>query len=122
MHVSAAAAFGDYSMKTNRDVALSGGDEYNASFNAQSYRARLESGYIALSPLTLTPYAALQVQDFEAPSYSETAVHWSESLCPELQLAERDGHPVRTGRPGGQDLRHARRQCGQAVWTARLGA
>ena len=81
-YVSAAAAFGDYSMKTNRDVALSGGDEYNASFNAQSYSARLESGYhIALSPLTLTPYAALQVQDFEAPSYSETAVHGAKAFA-----------------------------------------
>jgi outer membrane autotransporter protein len=75
-YVSAAAAFGDYSIKTNRNVGLSGGDEYNASFNAQSYSGRLESGYhIALSALTLTPYAALQVQDFEAPAYGETAAH-----------------------------------------------
>jgi outer membrane autotransporter protein len=75
-YVSAAAAFGDYSIKTNRNVGLPGGDEYNASFNAQSYSGRVESGYhIALSALTLTPYAALQVQDFEAPAYGETAAH-----------------------------------------------
>ena len=63
-------------------MTLPGGDTFNASFNAQSYSARLESGYhIALSALTLTPYAALQVQDFEAPAYGETAgLYWMPRL------------------------------------------
>jgi outer membrane autotransporter protein len=61
-------------MTTNRAVTLPGGGSYNANFNAQSYSGRLESGYhIALAPLTLTPYAALQVQAFEAPAYGESA-------------------------------------------------
>jgi outer membrane autotransporter protein len=63
-------------------VTLPGGDTLNASFDAQSYSARLESGYhIALTPVTLTPYGALQVQNFQAPSYSESAAHGAASFA-----------------------------------------
>ena len=54
---------------TNRFV----GDELTAKFNAQSYSGRIEGGY--RYPMWLmsgvTPYAALQVQYFHTPSYSE---------------------------------------------------
>jgi uncharacterized protein with beta-barrel porin domain len=81
-YVSGALAFGDYAMTTNRSVTLPGGDSYRANFNAQSYSGRLESGYhIAFAPLTLTPYAALQVQAFEAPAYAESAANGATSFA-----------------------------------------
>jgi outer membrane autotransporter protein len=70
-YLAAALAFSDYSMTTNR-IAL--GDQLDAKFNAQSYGARMETGYrIAVLPAVgVTPYAAAQAQAFYTPSYSET--------------------------------------------------
>ncbi len=53
------------------------GDQLNASFQGQSYSARLEGGYRFAVPSVrdaagITPYAAIQVQDFQTPSCSET--------------------------------------------------
>ena len=72
-YLAAALAFANHWMTTNR-AAL--GDELTANFDAQSYGARLEGGYryAVLPTLGVTPYAALQAQDFHAPSYSETDV------------------------------------------------
>ena len=47
------------------------------NFQGQSYAARLEGGYrfvvpVYRSAVGVTPYAALQVQDFQTPAYSET--------------------------------------------------
>ena len=52
------------------------GDQLTANFDGQSYGVRLESGYrVAVLPtLGVTPYAALQAQDFHTPAYSETDV------------------------------------------------
>ena len=71
VYLAAALAFANHWMTTNR-VAL--GDQLTANFDAQSYGARLEGGYryAVLPTLGVTPYAALQAQDFHAPSYSET--------------------------------------------------
>ncbi len=70
-YLAASLAFTNHWMNTNR-IAL--GDQITASFNAQSYGARLETGYrYAVAPLLgVTPYAALQAQSFHTPSYSET--------------------------------------------------
>jgi uncharacterized protein with beta-barrel porin domain len=73
-YVSAALAFANHWFTTNR-IAL--GDQLQANFTGQSYAARLESGYRYAVPITgviagVTPYAALQAQDFHTPSYSET--------------------------------------------------
>ncbi len=70
-YLAASLAFTNHWMNTNR-IAL--GDQITASFNAQSYGARLETGYrYAVAPLLgVTPYAALQAQNFHTPSYSET--------------------------------------------------
>ena len=70
-YLAAALAFANHWMTTNR-VAL--GDQLTANFDAQSYGARLEGGYryAVLPTLGVTPYAALQAQDFHTPSYSET--------------------------------------------------
>ena len=70
-YVSAALAFANHWFTTNR-IAL--GDQLQANFDGQSYAARVEAGYrYAVLPLAgVTPYAALQAQDFHTPSYSET--------------------------------------------------
>jgi outer membrane autotransporter protein len=50
------------------------GDQLTANFNAQSYGGRIEAGYRYALPATwsVTPYGALQVQNFHTPQYSET--------------------------------------------------
>src|SRR5262249_60085462 len=51
------------------------GDHLTASFNAQSFGARVEGGYrfVPMGPtgVGVTPYAALQAQSFHTPTYSE---------------------------------------------------
>ncbi|HEY1980686.1 MAG TPA: autotransporter outer membrane beta-barrel domain-containing protein, partial [Xanthobacteraceae bacterium] len=71
-YVSAALAFANHWFTTNRIAPV--GDELRAKFEGQSYAARVEAGYrYAVLPLVgVTPYAALQAQDFHTPSYSET--------------------------------------------------
>jgi outer membrane autotransporter protein len=70
-YVAAALAFANHWMTTNR-FAL--GDQLTADFSAQSYGARIEGGYryAVLPTLGVTPYAAVQAQDFHTPSYSES--------------------------------------------------
>jgi outer membrane autotransporter protein len=52
------------------------GDHLTASFNAQSFGGRVESGYRFTTPYSvLTPYAAIRSQSFHTPSYSETDVN-----------------------------------------------
>ena len=61
----------------NSRVARSAmGDGLTVNFDAQSYGARVEGGYriAVLPPLGVTPFAALQAQDFHTPGYSETDV------------------------------------------------
>jgi len=70
-YLTAALAFTNHWMTTNRGAL---GDALTANFDAQSYGARIEGGYryAVLPTLGVTPYAALQAQDFHTPSYSET--------------------------------------------------
>ncbi|HEY1979513.1 MAG TPA: autotransporter outer membrane beta-barrel domain-containing protein [Xanthobacteraceae bacterium] len=75
-YIGAALAFANNWFTTNR-TAL--GDQVTARFQGQSYSARLEGGYRFAVPvyhgvIGLTPYAALQVQAFHTPSYSETDI------------------------------------------------
>lgn len=73
-YVSAALSYAWQGMKTDRTVTISGTDNLTASFNAQSFGGRLESGYRFIMPFGgVTPYAALQVQNFKTPPYSEIA-------------------------------------------------
>jgi autotransporter-associated beta strand protein len=74
-YLATALAFANNWFTTNR-TAL-GGDQLTASFQGQSYSARFEGGYRFAIPVEhnavgVTPYAALQVQDFGTPAYSET--------------------------------------------------
>ncbi len=73
-YLSGALAFANHWFTTNR-IAV--GDQLQATFDGQSYAARGETGYRYAVPVTgaiigVTPYAALQVQDFHTPGFSET--------------------------------------------------
>jgi uncharacterized protein with beta-barrel porin domain len=73
-YLSAALAFANHWFTTDRTAV---GDQLRATFTGQSYAGRLESGYRYAVPVPgliigVTPYAAMQVQDFHTPSYSET--------------------------------------------------
>jgi uncharacterized protein with beta-barrel porin domain len=73
-YLAGSLAFANNWFTTNR-TAL--GDQLTASFQGQDYSARLEGGYRFALPSSLgavgvTPYAAVQTQDFHTPAYSET--------------------------------------------------
>jgi uncharacterized protein with beta-barrel porin domain len=70
-YLAASIAFANHWMTTNRSAL---GDALSANFDAQSYGVRFEGGYRygVLPTLGVTPYAALQAQDFHTPSYSES--------------------------------------------------
>jgi outer membrane autotransporter protein len=71
VYATAAITFANHWVTTNR-FAL--GDHLLAHYSAQSFGGRIEGGWrLQQSPdLGLTPYAAVQLQDFETPAYSET--------------------------------------------------
>jgi autotransporter-associated beta strand protein/T5SS/PEP-CTERM-associated repeat protein len=70
-YLAAALAFANHWMSTERFAFA--GDHLTASFNAQSYGGRIEGGYrFATIYGGVTPYAAIQAQNFRTPSYSET--------------------------------------------------
>jgi outer membrane autotransporter protein len=70
-YLAGALAFANHWFTTNRSAL---GDALTANFSGQSYGARLEAGYryVPLPTFGVTPYAALQAQDFHTPAYSET--------------------------------------------------
>jgi autotransporter-associated beta strand protein/T5SS/PEP-CTERM-associated repeat protein len=73
-YVAAALSYTHHWMSTDRFAFA--GEHLTASFNAQSIGARVESGYrFATLFGGLTPYAAVQAQNFRTPSYSETNVN-----------------------------------------------
>ena len=60
-------------MSTDRFAAF--GDHLTASFNAQSFAGRAEAGYRFGWPVAgITPYAAVQAQNFRTPTYNEVDV------------------------------------------------
>jgi outer membrane autotransporter protein len=70
-YLAAAFAFTNHWMSTDRFAFA--GDHLTASFKAQSYGGRIESGYrFATWYGGVTPYAAIQAQSFRTPGYSET--------------------------------------------------
>jgi outer membrane autotransporter protein len=70
-YVAGSLAVANNWMTTNR-TAL--GDQLTSSFNAQSVGGRVEAGYryAAQPAIGVTPYGALQAQNFHTPSRSET--------------------------------------------------
>lgn len=77
-YVSAALSYAWHRMTTDRTVTVSGTDNLTASFNAHSFGGRLETGYrFDVQFVSITPYAALQMQNFRTPAYTETATSGS---------------------------------------------
>ncbi len=69
-YLAGALAFSNHWFNTHRAAI---GDQLTAKFDGQSYGARLEGGYrYAVSTFGVTPYAAVQFQDFHTPAYSES--------------------------------------------------
>jgi uncharacterized protein with beta-barrel porin domain len=69
-YLAAALAYTNHWMSTDRFAFA--GDHLTANFNAQSFGGRVEGGYrFATIYGGLTPYAAIQAQNFHTPSYSE---------------------------------------------------
>ncbi|WP_213772313.1 autotransporter outer membrane beta-barrel domain-containing protein [Bradyrhizobium sp. dw_78] len=70
-YIAAALSFANHWFTTNRTAF---GDQLTAKFDGQSYGARLEGGYryAVLPTLGVTPYGALQFQDFHTAPYSES--------------------------------------------------
>src|SRR6185437_10763550 len=78
-YLAAALAFANDWFTTNRTAFA--GDQLTARFQGQSYSARLEGGYRfavlasgagwGWGSIGLTPYVAIQMQDFHTPAYSE---------------------------------------------------
>jgi uncharacterized protein with beta-barrel porin domain len=73
VYVAGALSFSNHWFTTNR-TAL--GDQLAAKFLGQGYGARLEAGYRygVLPTLGVTPYGAMQAQNFRTPAYSENDV------------------------------------------------
>jgi uncharacterized protein with beta-barrel porin domain len=76
VYLAGALAFANNWFTTDR-TAL--GEPLNANFQGQDYAGRLEGGYrfavpAASDTIGITPYAAIQAQDFHTPAYSETDV------------------------------------------------
>ena len=81
-YVSAALSYAAHWMTTDRTVTVAGSDHLRALFNAHSIGGRLETGFrFDTKPVGITPYAALQVQNFRTPSYTETAVSGSDAFA-----------------------------------------
>jgi autotransporter-associated beta strand protein len=71
-YLAAAFAFANHWMSTDRFAV---GDHLTADFKAQSYSGRLEGGYrFGMSYAGITPYAAIQAQNFHTPGYTETGL------------------------------------------------
>lgn len=76
-YVSAALSYASHGTTMTRHLPLINAS-YTAGFRAHSFGARVETGYRFATPFVgITPYAALQVQNFLTPSYRETAASGS---------------------------------------------
>jgi uncharacterized protein with beta-barrel porin domain len=70
-YLAGALSFSNHWFTTNRSAL---GDQITANFVGQGYGARAEGGYrVAVLPtFGVTPYGAVQFQDFNTPAFSET--------------------------------------------------
>jgi uncharacterized protein with beta-barrel porin domain len=73
-YLSGSLAVALHSMSTDRTIDVGGFTKLTASFDAVNYGGRVEGGYrFDTTVVGITPYAAVQVQAFRLPSYSETS-------------------------------------------------
>jgi outer membrane autotransporter protein len=87
-YFSAALAYAWHRVSTDRNVTVAGTDDLTADFSANNVGGRIEGGYRFAIPgvfdsrgFGVTPYAALQVQAFHTPSYSEVAASGSSTFA-----------------------------------------
>jgi uncharacterized protein with beta-barrel porin domain len=73
-YLSGALNFSSSWLSTSRTIGVAGPDTLSAAFNALGAGGRLEGGYRIASwaAFNITPYAAVQVQSFWTPAYSES--------------------------------------------------
>jgi outer membrane autotransporter protein len=94
-YLSAALSYAWHMVRTDRTVTVSGSDKLAASFDAHSFGGRVEAGHrFASQWANVTPYVALQVQNFRTPSYSESAVSGSNTFA--LSYEARSTTSIRT--------------------------
>lgn len=73
-YISGSLAVALNAVSTDRTIDVGGIAKLTAGFDAVSYGGRVEGGYRFDTPAVgITPYAAVQIQAFRMPSYSETA-------------------------------------------------
>lgn len=73
-YLSGSLAAGAHWMSTTRNLATGAAETLRASYTAPTLAARAEAGYrFDLGWSSLTPYAALQLQQVWSPSYTETS-------------------------------------------------
>ncbi len=81
-YLIAALAYGWQDVTTDRTVTAAGTDRLHASFNANTFAARLEGGWrYAMLPVAVTPYAAAQSTTFYLPGYAESATSGSNQFA-----------------------------------------
>lgn len=68
-YFAAALAYGYHDVSTDRTVTLLGVDRFSAAFSAHNIAGEIEAGYRFD---WVTPYAALRLQTYHTPDYSET--------------------------------------------------
>lgn len=100
-YVSVAVAYAFHSVSTDRFLIALGGDRLTADFSANNVGGRIEAGYRFVMPSMFglprygfTPYAALQVQAFYMPSYSESSFSGPSVFA--LDYAARTTNALRT--------------------------
>ena len=108
---------------------MAGTDHLTANFDANNVGGRVEGGYRFAVPdvfgwpgFGVTPYAALQVQAFHTPSYSEMVASGASTFALDLRRAHDNHDAGRARHLAGQDLRPRSGQRGLAVRPRRLGA
>ncbi|MHB0770648.1 autotransporter domain-containing protein [Bradyrhizobium sp. 5.13L] len=71
-YLTAAAAYGWQDVTTDRTVTAAGIERLRATFSANAFSGRFETGYrFALPGLTVTPYGAAQATLYSLPAYAE---------------------------------------------------
>ena len=75
-YLSAAFAYSNYDVTTFRTLILSGTNRYTASYSAHGYGGRAEVGEQLWHAgwTDISPYVAVLVQNYDAPSYGETTL------------------------------------------------
>jgi autotransporter-associated beta strand protein len=81
-YVFAGLSYTYQDVTTNRTVTVSGADELEAKFDANTFGGRIEGGYRYATPFVgITPYAALQVTQINLPGYEESAISGSNAFA-----------------------------------------